>query len=105
MCLPPGQQVSKPIASEFKVVLGGPSCLLSKRVQHIDAFGERGHVEHAMFAFDVNPNLANTRTDRGHRLPVVRLKALLNAAKLESRSLSGLRRKRTEFLERRSEPD
>src|SRR5579863_3651987 len=57
-----------------------------------------------MFSLDVNPNLANARTDGGHRPPIVWLKALLHAAELEPRRLSGLRRERTEFLERRSEP-
>ena len=79
---------------EFEVAFGRSLCLLSERVQHVDALGECGNIEHAMLADDVNPNFANTGADRGHGLPIVRLEALLHAAELKPSLLSGLRRKR-----------
>jgi hypothetical protein len=53
----------------------------------------------------VDANLANPETDRGHRLPIVRLKPTLNPPELKSCDLSRIGRETTQIFSGRPEPD
>jgi hypothetical protein len=53
-------------------------------VEHVHRIRERRHVKHAVFQVRVNPNLAHAGSDRRHRLPVIRVKSLLDAVQLEA---------------------
>jgi hypothetical protein len=57
-----------------------------------------------MRALDVEPNLPDTGADARHRLPVVRIEALLDASKLKPSDPSDDRRETPEVGPRRSDP-
>ena len=57
-----------------------------------------------MFESGVDANLPNTGPNSGHRLPVVRLKPLLDTPQLEPGDAVYVRRKSLEIVPGRSEP-
>jgi hypothetical protein len=74
-------------------------------VQDVDTLLEARNVEDPVLLPRVDSNLFNTRTDTGHRLPVCRLKSLLNPAKLESGDTTRLLGKRPPGVERGPNPE
>jgi hypothetical protein len=53
----------------------------------------------------MDANLANPETDRGHRLPIIRLKPTLNPPELKSCDLSHVSWETTQIISGRPEPD
>jgi hypothetical protein len=80
-----------------------PGSLL-EGVEHVDALREFGHIEDSMFESSVDADFLNSGSHRGHRLPVVRFKPLLDAPQLEPGNSARIRRKSLEVAPRRSEP-
>src|SRR5713226_7938525 len=81
----PVHEPAQAILRELQVVLWRLPRALLEGVQHIHGFGKRRDVEDAVFQARMNPDLADAGADRGHRFPVVRIKALLYAAEFEAR--------------------
>ena len=79
--------------------------LLLERVKDVNGVASRRQVEHSVCPGDVNPDLTNARSDRLHRLPVVRIQSLLDAPQLEASQPSGESRKRSKVTPRVAEPD
>ena len=77
------------------MVLGRFLRSLFKGVKHEDRFRELRDIQHAIRASDSNTDFSNAGTDVGHRLPVTRLKPLLNAIELKARALPRIRRECT----------
>jgi hypothetical protein len=59
-------------------------CLLLKRVQDVNRFWSRRHVEHPLRTSDLNADFTDAWSDRLHRLPVVWSQSLLYAPQLEA---------------------
>jgi hypothetical protein len=86
--------LSESRSGEVNVPLGRCLCLFLKRVQYMNSAADGGQLDDAIGARRLtNPDLANTRSDRCHRLPVGRLFADLNLKQLISSLASGVGRK------------
>lgn len=58
--------------------------MLLEHMEHLHRFLEFGHKEHSIGPpFIPNTDFLDTRANRGHRLPVIRLLPLLDFEKLE----------------------
>ena len=87
--------------------VGLPSLLglLRERVQHVDGFRKLGHVDHAVLASLVDPNLHHAWPYRVQRLPIARLEAKLHAVELVAGFASWGVREGAESLQARTYPD
>jgi hypothetical protein len=98
-------QRTKPVSSKVRFSFGSfPSSLLES-MQNINTFGKLRHIENSMLKPSVDTDLLHTSTNFGHRLPVIRLKSLLDAAQLEASNASCILWKSLEIALRRSEPE
>jgi hypothetical protein len=97
-------QSAKAVSGEFQVPFRGFPGSLLEGVKHVDALRKLCKVEDSMCETGVDTNLPNTGSDRGHRLPVVRFKPLLDTPKLKPRDAAGVSRKSFEIVPGRSEP-
>ena len=80
---PSQDQRPKPVSGKVRFSFGSfPSSLL-ECVQNINPFGKLRHMKYSMFEPSVDPDLLHTGPNSGHRLPVIRLKPLLDPARLE----------------------
>src|SRR6266446_3811260 len=81
----PVHERAQAVLRELQIMLRRLPRSLFEGVQDIHGFGKRGDVEDAVFQARMNPDLTDAGADRGHRFPVVRIEALLNAPELEAR--------------------
>src|SRR5688572_13369389 len=73
-------------------------------MQHVDALLEAGNVEHSVLVSRVESDLFHAGPATGPRLPIGRLKSLLNPSKLEPGRAARILRKGSEVVQRSSEP-
>jgi hypothetical protein len=102
--LPHRDQLTEPLPANRDFPLCGFASLLRKGVKHVHGFIERCDVEDAMSPVNVDSNLPDTGPDGRHRLPVVRIEALLNAAQLKSSQPPSHCRKPAHVNSGRAEP-
>jgi hypothetical protein len=104
--LPPVfQELAETLAGQLQVPFRSPLRLLLECVKNVDRLIELRDVEDAMLASRTDPNLANSETDRGHRLPIVRLNPTLNPPELKACHLSRVGWETAQILSGRPEPD
>jgi len=72
-------------------------------MQHVDTLGMLAHVQYSMLHRCMYPNLVDTMTDRGHRLPVMRIIAELNQIQLVTGFSASIFREVTEFSQGRAD--
>jgi hypothetical protein len=91
-----------PVASRGQVEIrfAGLLCLLLKAVQHVDDISKLGYVDHPKRSFFLpNPYFADARPDHVHRLPVIRVAALLHLVDLMASLPTGTNRKVAEVVQ------
>lgn len=85
---------------------GGPLRLLAEAVQNVDRLRPGRRVDRPECPGRIaHPDLADTRSDRRHRLPVVRIVSTLDAEQLVTGVVHGAGRKGHEIGLRAAEPD
>jgi hypothetical protein len=104
MVLPQLPKCTEPVAADLQIVRARLSRLLLECVKDVDRLRSRSQVEHSACTGNVNPDLTNARSDRLHRLPVVRIQSLLDAPQLETSQPSCESREFPKVTPRAAEP-
>jgi hypothetical protein len=76
-------QCTKPVSGKVRFSFGSFPSPLLECVQNINPFRKLRHIKYSMFEPSVDTDLLHTGPNCGHRLPVIRLKPLLDPAQLE----------------------
>lgn len=98
-------QCAETLARKIGIPFGSLSRVLLEGVQHVDSFRKSRHVENPMFEPRVDADLLHTHADGSHRLPIVRLKPLLDTAQLKSSNPARIIGKFSKCATGRSEPN
>ncbi len=97
-------QLTKAVLRKIDVARRSLSRLLLKRMEHVHGFGKRRDVQNPMFKAGVNTDLADTGTNGGHRLPVVRVEPLLHTSELKAHEPFRVRWQRPDISLRAPQP-
>jgi hypothetical protein len=83
LLLPRRDQCTEPFAADIDITTCRLARFLRKRVNDVDALVERCDVKDSIRVAHADSDFPDARSDRRHRLPVVWVEALLNAAQLK----------------------
>jgi hypothetical protein len=100
-----GPDLSQPVSRERQINFAGLPTPFFKSVQDVHRLFEFRQIDDSMLGSSVNPNLKHANSDRRQRLMVTRHQAGLNPSQLITRSTAGIRRKGSNDLKRRCDPN
>src|SRR5215472_11410322 len=98
-------QCAETLPCKIGIPFGSLCRALFEGVQNIDSFSEFRQIEHSVFEPRVNADFLHADAHSGHRLPIIRLKPLLDTTQLKSRDPARVIGKFSKCAARRGEPN